>query len=111
MVAAMILAKVDGQRLQRAVEGLVSGAYAITLTAQSEAEIRGFIANGDGTQYGVALTEGRAFCSCPDAMYRKAVCKHAVALALRAIRTPKTEEKEPVNLNLVKTRTGFAFAA
>src|SRR2546427_7872747 len=110
MIIQTVLATVEKSRLAKAVEGYTTGAYAITLASQTETEIRGFVANGDGKQYGVVLTEGHAFCSCPDAMYRKAVCKHAVALALRAIRTPKTEEKEPVNLNLVKTRTGFAFA-
>ena len=77
MVTQTILEKVEGQRLQKAVEGLVSGAYTITVTEQSETEIRGFVANGDGKQYGVVLSEGQAFCSCPDAMYRKVVCKHA----------------------------------
>src|SRR2546428_990082 len=110
MITTHILAKVDPQRLLRATEGLVSGAYTITVTGQSEAEIRGFVANGDGKEYGVVLNEGHAFCSCPDAMYRGAVCKHAVALALYVIRTPKvrTEEEEneelkPVDLKLAKT--------
>src|SRR2546426_6093307 len=111
MVTHSILATVEKGRLAKAVEGYTAGSYAITLASQSDTKIRGFVANGDGKQYGVVLTEEHAFCSCPDAMYRKAVCKHAVALALHVIRTPKEEEKEPVNLNLVKTRTGFAFAA
>ena len=64
MVATHILARVNGQRLQRAVEELVSGVYTITVTAQSEQEIRGFVANGDGCRYGVVLSEGQAFCSC-----------------------------------------------
>lgn len=114
MVTQTILATVEKGRLQKAVEGLVSGAYAITVASQSEAEIRGFVANGDGKQYGVVLTEGHAFCSCPDAMYRKAVCKQAVVLALHVIRTPKAEAKEeeqPVNLKLTKTRPGWQACA
>ena len=114
MVTQTILAKVDPGRLQKAVEGLVSGAYTITVTGQSEAEVRGFVTNGDGKQYGVVLTEEHAFCSCPDAMYRKAVCKHATVLALHVIRTPKmeaNEEEQPVNLKLGKVRKGFAFSA
>src|SRR5215471_16330535 len=103
MIATQILAKVDGQRLQKAVEGLVSGSYSITVTEQSETELRGFVANGDGKEYGVVLSEDHAFCSCPDAMYRKGVCKHAVVLALHAIRNPQLDEKvepteQPVNL-------------
>jgi Tfp pilus assembly protein PilF len=45
------------------------------------------------TETGVVLTEGHAFCSRPDAMYRKAVCKHAVVLALHVIRTPQQQGK------------------
>jgi len=47
-------------------------------------------------------------------MYRKGICKHAVALALHAIRTPKVEAEEaprPVNLKLTKTRPGWTACA
>jgi uncharacterized Zn finger protein len=114
MVIQTILAKVEASRLQKAVEGFVSGAYAVTLTSQNEEEVRGFVINGDGHQYGIALSEGQSFCSCKDAMYRKGICKHAVALALYVIRTPKVEaepEEQPVNLKLGKVRKGFAFSA
>lgn len=116
MIAMQILAAVEAGRLQKAVDGLVKGAYAITLASQTEEEIRGFVANGDGKQYGVVLSEGQAFCSCPDAMYRKGICKHAVALALYTIRNPQgkaepKEEAKPYNLSLAKTRKGFAFSA
>lgn len=50
--------KVDGKRLKSAVEGLVSGAYTVTVTRHSEEEIRSTVRNGDGREYGVALTEG-----------------------------------------------------
>jgi predicted nucleic acid-binding Zn finger protein len=119
--ATQILARVEPGRLQKAVEGFVSGAYAITVTEQSEAEIRGFVANGDGKEYGVVLSEGQTFCSCKDAMYRKGICKHAVVLALHVMRTPKAEakpaeteeevEEQPVNMKLSKVRKGFAFSA
>ena len=45
------------------------------------------------TEPGVVLIEGHAFCSRPDAMYRKAVCKHAVVLALHVIRAPQQQGK------------------
>ena len=112
--ATQILAKVEAGRLQKAVEGLVNGAYAITLASQTAAEIRGFVANGDGKQYGVVLSEGHAFCSCPDAMYRKGICKHAAVLALQVIRTPCEEhptEERPVNLKRAKTRPGWVASA
>ena len=114
MVTHAILAKVEPGRLQKAVEAFVSGHYAVTITRQEEEEIRGFVVNGDGHQYGVVLSEGQSFCSCPDAMYRKGICKHAVALALYVIRTPQTEaepEERSVNLKLGKARKGFSFSA
>ncbi len=116
MIATQVLAKVDGQPLQKAVEGLVSGSYSITVTGQNETELRGFVTNGDGKQYGVVLSGDHAFCSCPDAMYRKGICKHAVVLALFTIRNPQPERKEepeeqPVNLKLGKVRKGFSFSA
>ena len=76
------------ERLHRAVSGLADGTLTVNLTGQSETEVRGFVSNSDGKQNGVALTADRAFCSCPDAMYRKGICKHAVALALHVLRTP-----------------------
>ncbi len=116
MVSTTILAKVDGQRLQKAVAGLVAGSYTIMVTEQSETELRGFVTNGDGKEYGVAVSKEDAFCSCKDAMYRKGICKHAVVLALFAIRNPRSERKEeleeqPVNLKLTKVRKGFGFSA
>jgi len=111
-LSAAILATVEPQRLLKATEGFVSGAYTITVTGQREAEVSGFVANGDGQEYGVVLTHGRAFCSCPDSMFRHTTCKHAVILALHVIRTPKAEaEQRPVSLKLGKARPGFVFAA
>lgn len=86
-----ILATVNPSQLQKAVEAYVAGAYRIVPTSQTEAEICGFVTNGDGEEYGVVLTEVKAFCSCRDAMFRHSVCKHAVMLALHTIRNPQTE--------------------
>jgi predicted nucleic acid-binding Zn finger protein len=120
-----LLQQVDGQRLLKATEGLVTGSYMVTLAGRSEQEVRGFVANGDGKEYGVVLSDAQAFCSCPDAIYRKSLCKHAVILALHIIRTPKvtvetTEEQtappagwngENWNLKLGKVRKTFAYPA
>src|SRR5262245_40843896 len=114
MLTHTILAAVEPGRLAKAAQGYASGAYTITLTGQSETELRGFVTNGDGTRYGVVLAPQRAFCSCPDAMFRHTVCKHAVALALHAIRTPKEEaqaDERPVNLGLGKVRPGWQACA
>ena len=59
MLTTHILATVEKGRLQKAVEGLVSGAYTITLASQNEAEIRGFVANGDGKQSAWCSQGGR----------------------------------------------------
>ena len=114
MVTQTVLATVEKGRLQKAVEGLVNGAYTITVTGQGEAGVSGFVANGDGKQYGVVLTADRAFCSCPDSMFRHTICKHAVVLALHVIRMPKeeaVEEEQPVNLKLTRTRPGWQACA
>jgi hypothetical protein len=42
------LAHVEAKRLHKAVEGLVNGAYTITIASQTEQELRGFVANGEG---------------------------------------------------------------
>jgi uncharacterized Zn finger protein len=98
-----ILGRVDNERLQRGVEGLTAGAYAITMARQTEDEISGFVANGDGKSYSVTLTATRSFCGCGDAMYRNRTCKHSVALALFAIRNPPLATAAP-DLTLKKVR-------
>jgi uncharacterized Zn finger protein len=107
MIATTTLARVDTERLQRGVEGLASGAYAITVTRYTEDEISAQVANGDGKSYPVTLTAVRSFCGCSDSQFRGKTCKHAVALSLYVIRTPETDMKaEPPapNLTLAKVR-------
>src|SRR5882724_8780039 len=113
MIATTILATVDNDRLQRGVEGLTAGAYTITLTRLTEAEISAYVTNGDNKTYSVTLTEGHSFCGCGDSMFRGKTCKHSVALALHVIRTPhatvkpEPERKEVAavpNLTLAKVR-------
>ena len=91
MIATTILAKAEGQRLERAVHGLVHNAFSITPTVQTASEIRGFVKNGDGEEYGLVLSEEQSFCSCKDSVFRHTVCKHAVALALHTIRNPPND--------------------
>jgi uncharacterized Zn finger protein len=107
MIATTTLSRVDNERLQRGVEGLASGAYSITVTRFTDDEISATVANGDGKSYPVTLTAVRSFCGCNDALFRGKTCKHAVALALYAIRTPEaawaTQMPAP-NLSLAKTQ-------
>jgi hypothetical protein len=46
MVTTQILSKVEAGRLQKAVEGLVSGAYQVTLTSANDQTISGFVRGG-----------------------------------------------------------------
>jgi hypothetical protein len=109
-----VLATVEKGRLQKAVEGLVSGAYQITPTRQTDTEVRGLVRNGDGREYGVTLLEGAATCSCPDALYRGVTCKHATVLALHVIRNPQVGERptegQAPDLRLAKVRRGAVLA-
>jgi hypothetical protein len=105
-LTTQILATVEGNRLEKAVSGLGSGAYAVTVTRQGEAEMRGLVKNGDGKEYGVTLLEGAATCSCPDALYRGVVFKHAVALALHALRTPPEPTPPDFHLDAPVRRNG-----
>jgi uncharacterized Zn finger protein len=107
MIANHTLARVDNERLQRGVEGLASGAYAITVTRYTDDEVSAFVANGDGVSYSVTLTAPRSFCGCKDSMFRGKTCKHAVSLALYVIRTPETKwatEMPAPDLSLAKVR-------
>jgi SWIM zinc finger len=87
---------VSSDRFQRAVNALAEGSIAVTLTRHSAAEIRALVKNGDGSEYGVTLTEALMTCSCKDALYRGVVCKHAVVVALHVLRTPSPKQEAPV---------------
>ncbi len=86
---------VSADRLQRAVCGLADGSLTVTLTRQSDHEIRALVKNGDGKEYGVTLTEILTTCSCKDALYRGGICKHATATALHVLRSPQPKKAAP----------------
>ena len=90
-----ILQQVSSDRLQRAVYGLADGSLTVTLTRQSDAEIRALVKNGEGKEYGVTLTEALTACSCKDALYRGGICKHGVAVALHVLCTPQPKTTAP----------------
>jgi uncharacterized Zn finger protein len=97
---------VEKERLAKAVCGLADGSITVNVTGQSEREVKGFVANADGKRYGVSLTADRAFCSCPDSMFRHSICKHAVALALTVLRTPAAEAKREYHTGDIVERNG-----
>jgi len=110
-----VLQQVSTDRLQRAVNTLADGSLTVTVTRQTEAEIRALVKNSENTEYGVTITDTGVFCSCPDALYRGVTCKHATVLALFVLRTPQADphtaespETERVpNLKLARVRPGF----
>lgn len=117
MVAASVIKRVDDRRLERAAEGLTSGAYEVALSYREEQEIRGVVRKKIGKAYGggfawlpysVTITDTLTACSCPDALYRGVPCKHCVALALYVIghpgERPSEGERKP-DLSLRKVRT------
>jgi predicted nucleic acid-binding Zn finger protein len=95
-----VLQHVTVERLQKAVTALAEGSLSMTLTRQTQNEIRALVKNGEGKEYGVALTEAQVFCSCPDALYRGSVCKHATTLALAVLRGEIKETKSPRTIHL-----------
>src|SRR5438876_10951923 len=86
-----VLQHVSTDRLQRAVNALVDGSLTVTITRQTEAEIRALVQNGEDKEYGVTLTSTLTTCSCKDALYRAVVCKHATAVALSVLRAPQPQ--------------------
>ena len=84
--------EVTVDRLQKAVCGLADGSLIVTLTRQSESDIRALVKNGEGKEYGVTLTPSLVTCSCRDALYRGGICKHAVGVALHVLRTPQPQK-------------------
>ena len=95
-----VLQQVSIDRLQRAVTALADGSLTMTLTRQTEAEIRALVKNNEGKEYGVTLTEAGVFCSCPDALYRGSICKHATTLALAILRGEIKEAKSTRTIHL-----------
>src|SRR5262245_59209107 len=110
-----VLQQVTPDRLQRAVTALAEGSLTVTLTRQTATEVRAVVKNGDSKEYGVTVTETGAFCSCPDALYRGAVCKHATLVALSVLRLPQEDqsheaERKP-DLTLARVRPGWIASA
>jgi hypothetical protein len=103
-----VLQQVAPDRLQRAVTELVKNAASITCTRTTETEIRALVRNGEGHEYGVALTETSVFCSCRDALYRGQVCKHAAVLALTVLRTAPTTSEVTRTIHLL-SRDGLTL--
>src|SRR5262245_6228604 len=91
-----VLQRVSPERLQKAVNALVTGDMSLSVTRHTATEIRALVKNGDGIEHGTVLTEALATCSCRDSLYRGTVCKHAAAVALSVLRTPPPKQEASV---------------
>jgi predicted nucleic acid-binding Zn finger protein len=80
------------ERHQSAVRGLRDGTFSFTIAFRSQTELRAIVRNGDGHEYGVNLSDHGNFCSCKDALYRGATCKHQIALAVYVLQQNEPAE-------------------
>src|SRR5262245_24870563 len=87
---ATILTAINETRLHKVVEEIRSGAYQITITFSSDMEVRGCVQHIDGKVYDCTIMQAGTFCPCPDALYRRRICKHAILLALYELSTPSS---------------------
>lgn len=89
------LREVSIDRQNKAVHSLKDGTLIVHLTRQTDVDIRALVKNGDGREYGVTLTEHGSYCSCPDSLYRGAVCKHVVAVSVKCLKhhTPNDDRR------------------
>jgi uncharacterized Zn finger protein len=114
-----VLRQIPPDRFQKAVNCLADGSLAVTITSQSDTVIQATARSSSGKDYSLSLAAAGASCSCPDFLFRHAVCKHGVALALAVLRLPQPptepaespEPEQPVNLRLGKVRKHFRYPA
>ncbi len=104
-VTVRILATVPVDRLQKTVNALADTSLTVTLTRQTETEIRALVKNHSDKEYGVTLTATDAFCSCADALYRGAICKHATVVALSVLRHSAIPSQNSTPQHLVQLGT------
>jgi predicted nucleic acid-binding Zn finger protein len=80
---ADIIEGADEERLEKALAGLSDGTYKVSALEQKKGEIRAYISDGNGKDYGVAINESEAFCHCPDYFFtNEGICKHILMLSL-----------------------------
>lgn len=107
-ILSHVLANAEEKRFNKAANGLQEEQYTVQITHLSHGMVNAYVTNGDGKPYGVSLSAHAAVCSCPDAMYRRVTCHHAIALAVKLIQDGVTIPKaaEP-NLKLARMSPHF----
>jgi uncharacterized Zn finger protein len=105
LITEGFLAKVDLARLKKAAQGLQAGTLQVLIEGRNEIAVWGLVRNGEEKVYSVQVAGDAASCSCPDYLFRKAICKHALSLALYAIDHPDDPIERKPDLSLRKRRS------
>jgi uncharacterized Zn finger protein len=88
-----LIEKADKERLKRALAGLFYGDYRVRALEQKNGEVRAYISNKDGKDYGVAINESETFCHCPDYFFtNESICKHILMLSFILLSRIRREE-------------------
>lgn len=78
-----IIERADKERLDKALAGLLDGAYKVRALEWRIGEIRAYISNREGKDYGVAINDSKAFCYYPDYSFtNEGICKPILMLLL-----------------------------
>src|SRR5262245_6566976 len=80
-----VLQQVSPERFSKAVNSLVDGSLAVVITRQTDTTVYSLAKNSKGQEYRLSLAAAGAASSCPDFLFRHAVCKHGIALALQLL--------------------------
>jgi predicted nucleic acid-binding Zn finger protein len=88
-----LIERADKERLERALTGLFYGDYRVRRLEQKDGEVRAYVSNKDGKDYGVAINESEAFCHCPDYFFtNESICKHILMLSFTLLSKIRHEE-------------------
>jgi predicted nucleic acid-binding Zn finger protein len=89
-----LIERADKERLERALAGIFYGDYRVRGLEQKDDEVRAYVSNKDGKDYGVAINESEAFCHCPDYFFtNESICKHILMLSFTLLSKIRREEK------------------
>ena len=101
-ILANVLLSVSKDRLQRAFQGIISGAYHVSVRQLDEKAYQGYVRNGSKSYY-CQVKEDCTTCDCKDALYRRVACKHAAILCLwltrpQVIKQPGRKKRSHLSL-------------
>jgi hypothetical protein len=89
---ANIIEEAEEKRLKRALTGLFNETYRMRNLKQKESEVKAYVSNGDGKDYGVAISESQVLCHCPDYFFtNEGICKHILMLSFALLANDQRE--------------------